>query len=102
MCYIKLMSSITNETVKRIASLVRIAIPDEELPKYGEHLSSLLTYVDQLQKIDTNDVEPLLQVNGLENIFRADVVTNGNMRDVLLACAPAQENGFIKVRTVRE
>lgn len=96
------MSTITNETVKRIAGLVRIAIPDEELPKYGEHLSSILTYVDQLQKIDTNDVEPLLQVNGLENVFREDVVTNGNMREELMANTPLHENGLIKVRTVRE
>lgn len=96
------MSNVNDQTVLDAAKMVRLAIVPEKLGQYRQHLESILQYIDQLNKIDTANVAPLLQVSGLENVFRDDVVTNQPMRDELLFNAPSQANGLIRVRAVRE
>lgn len=96
------MSKINDQTVLDAAHMVRVAIPAAKLGQYRLHLESILNYIDQLNKIDTSNIAPLMQVSGLENVFRDDVVTNQPMRDELLANVPSQANGLIRVRAVRE
>jgi len=95
------MSDISPSTVQHVAKLSRIALDASELPRYASHLSSILDYIDQLNAVHTDGVLPLLQVSDRKNIFRDDIVTNTDRRAELLANAPAQENGFIKVKTVK-
>ncbi len=95
------MSEISESTVHHVAKLSRIALSDSEVNTYAKHLSSIVHYVDTLAKVDVSNTKPLHQVNETMNVFRKDEVTNSSMRDELLACAPAHEDGFIKVKVVK-
>ncbi len=94
------MSKIGTEEVKRIAELAHIAITDEEAAKMSVELEQILGFVEQLQKVDTKNVEPTDQVTGLVDVTRPDEVQPSMPRDQLLANAPDQQDGYIKVRRV--
>ncbi len=101
MCYSVPMSKISHDTTKHMARLARIAISEDEIDHYSNQLSSILDFVEQLQAVDTGSVEPKLQINGLVNVFRDDVVTNKPETEQLLANAPMQTDGLLKVKSVR-
>ena len=88
--------------IEHIAELARLELSDEELSKYGEQLSGILTFIDQLKEVDTEDTEPTAQVTGMENIFREDEVIDwdDNERKQALAQAPALEDEQIKVKRI--
>lgn len=92
------MSNIDESIVKHVAKLARIEIASNEIEKYSQELSNILTYIDHIQQIEldsgvSNDAE-------LSNVFREDEVTNTNIRDKLLANCPMTEDGLIKVKQV--
>ncbi len=95
------MTDISAEQVNHIAKLSRIALDADEVPRYAKHLTSILHYVEQLGAIPTDNVVPLRQVSGLQNVLREDVVTNSDQRTDLLANVPMRHNGFIQVKTVK-
>ncbi len=88
--------------IEHIANLARLELSDEELSLYGEQLSGILDYIDQLQEVDTTGVEPTAQVTGLENVLREDVVNVWDKKEQAdaLAQAPSLEDGQIKVKRV--
>ena len=95
------MSDISIDEVKKLALLSRISISDEEAKKLAKELSSVLDYVEQLNKIDTQGVQETSQVTGLENVVRRDKeIDYKTTREALLSNAPDQEDGYIKVRRV--
>lgn len=94
------MSKISVEEVERIAKLARIGLSDAETTKMSEELGNILTFVEQLQKVDISDTEPTDQVTGLEDVWREDVVKPSPPREQLLAGAPHQKDGYIVVKRV--
>ncbi|MCK5510843.1 Asp-tRNA(Asn)/Glu-tRNA(Gln) amidotransferase subunit GatC [Candidatus Parcubacteria bacterium] len=60
------------EEIQHIANLARLDLSDQELDTYGKQLSDILGYIEQLQEVDTEGVEPTAQVTGLENSWRED------------------------------
>lgn len=90
------------EDVKHIAELARLELTDEELNIYEKQLSNVLDYIDQLQEVDTTDVEPTAQVTGLENVMRDDIVLEWNKEEVAssLGQAAKTENKQIKVKRI--
>lgn len=90
------------EQVKHIAELARLELSEEEIAKYGDQLTGILSFVEQLQEVNTDDVEPTAQVTGMENIFREDEVENWDEKEVAdaLAQAPDFEDGQIKVKRI--
>ncbi len=66
------MVKLTDEQVKHVAKLANLPITDDEVKKYGEQLSVILEYVDQLDKVDTSGVEPTFNVSGQSNIYHQD------------------------------
>lgn len=88
--------------VEKIAHLARLQIDEQDIPEYTKNLSSILDLVDQMQAVDTSDVEPM--ANSLDAVqrLRADVVTEENNRDKLQSVAPAVENGLFQVPKVIE
>ena len=94
--------SIDEATVRKVASLARIAVSDAEVAAMVPELSKLLDWVDQLSVVNTDGVEPMATV--IENAMRlrADVVTDGSIRDAVLSNAPAPEHGFFGVPKVIE
>jgi len=88
--------------VKRIARLARIAVPEPELPGLAKELSGILTWVEQLDAVDTAGVEPMTSVVAVRLPMRGDVVTDGGIQDKILANAPEPVRGFFTVPKVVE
>ena len=97
------MTKITADDVKKLASLSRIALSEDEVAKYQKELAAIIDYVKVLEAIDTKGVASTAQVTGLENVTRDDqVATDGLSTEDLLANAPDQIADYIKVKRVLE
>ncbi|VWX57024.1 Asp-tRNA(Asn)/Glu-tRNA(Gln) amidotransferase subunit GatC [Sphingorhabdus sp. 109] len=94
--------SIDKETVKKIASLSRIAITEAEADAFVPELNQILGWVEQLGEVDCSKVEPMTAVIPNKLRLREDVVTDGAIRDKILANAPVAEHGFFAVPKVIE
>lgn len=99
--------SINSSTVKKVASLARIAVSDDEAERLVPELNNILGWVEQLAQVDVTGVEPMTAVipNHLrlrDDVVNADPLTGGNVRDKVLANAPQAEHGFFAVPKVIE
>jgi aspartyl-tRNA(Asn)/glutamyl-tRNA(Gln) amidotransferase subunit C len=94
--------SVSPEQVRHIAKLARIAMSEEELERLVPELNNILGWVEQLGEVDTDGVEPLATVIDLKLRLRDDVVTDGKIRDKILANAPEAQHGFFAVPKVIE
>lgn len=99
--------SVDSATVRKIASLARIAVTDGEVEALVPELNNILGWIEQLGEVDTTGVAPMTAViaNTLrlrEDVVNADPLTGGNIRDAVLANAPAAEHGFFGVPKVIE
>ena len=89
-------------TVKKVATLARLAITDAEQEKFAGQLSGILKWVEQMNEVDTSKVEPLANVVNIDLKLRADVVNDGNIQPDILANAPESLEGFFVVPKVVE
>ena len=94
--------AIEQDEIEKIAELARIHISDQEIGQVTQRITEILQMVDQLQAVDTGDVEPM--ANPLDAIqrLRPDEVTQDNRRDTFQSIAPAIENGLYLVPKVIE
>ncbi|HLB79251.1 MAG TPA: Asp-tRNA(Asn)/Glu-tRNA(Gln) amidotransferase subunit GatC [Dongiaceae bacterium] len=88
--------------VAHIAALARIEVPDAELAALAGELSQILHWVERLAEVDTSAVEPMSSVVKMSLKRRPDVVTDGGIRDRILANAPETAQGFFAVPKVIE
>ena len=86
--------------IEHIASLARLGLTEEEKEKYAEQLSSILDYVEKLNKLNTDKIEQIAHITGAENVMISDEIKNKPDRDNLLKNSPDKEKGFIKVKSV--
>jgi len=93
---------ITEETVKRVAKLARIALRDGETQKLSKDLTKIVSWVKQLQGADVDDVEPMTSVTPQKLTRRPDDITDGNIQKKILANAPLTREGFFAVTKVVE
>lgn len=94
--------SIDLQTVKKIASLARISVTDGEAQALVPELNNILGWVEQLGEVDVTGVEPMTAVIPNTLRLRDDVVTDGDVREKVLANAPQAEQGFFAVPKVIE
>ena len=94
--------SVDTATVRHIAKLARIAVSDSEVEALVPELNNILGWVEQLQEVDCTGVEPMTAVIPNKLRLRDDVVTDGGVRDKVLANAPVAEHGFFAVPKVIE
>jgi aspartyl-tRNA(Asn)/glutamyl-tRNA(Gln) amidotransferase subunit C len=94
--------SVSPEQVRHIAKLARIAMTDDELDRLLPELNNILGWVEQLGEVDTDGVEPLATVIDQKLRLREDAVTEGDIRDKILANAPEAQHGFFAVPKVIE
>ena len=94
--------SVTNEQVRHIARLARIAMSDKEIERLAPELNNILSWVEQLDEVDTAGIEPLTAVIDQKLRLRDDGVTDGDIRDEVLANAPNAQHGFFAVPKVIE
>ena len=93
---------VTENDIKTVASLSRLRISDEESAEVMEQLDKFLTYVENLQAIDTENIQPTTYALPMQNVFRADVVKKSLDRELALSNAPLKEDGYFKVPRVLE
>ena len=89
--------SVTRDDVRKVARLSRIAVPEERLDELAGELNGILGWIDQLNEVDVEGVEPLTSVVETKLPMRDDLVTDGNIQDQVLANAPRSEHGFFVV-----
>ncbi len=94
--------SVDSATVRKIASLARIAVSDGEVEAMVPELNNILGWVEQLGEVDTDGIEPLTAVIDIETRLRDDVVDDGDVRDKVLLNAPDAQHGFFAVPKVIE
>ena len=94
--------SVDDATVRKIARLARIGVDDSQLAPLAAELSGILGWIEQLGEVDTQGVAPMTAVIPAHLKWREDVVTDGGVRDRVLANAPDSESGFFAVPKVIE
>ncbi len=99
---VRLNMSLDKETVKNIANLARINVPDENLDHLANELSFIMDWVNQLNSVNTDGVEPLASVIDVTLPLREDKVTDGDCRNKILANGPEIEDGYFAVPKVIE
>ncbi len=92
---------ITDETIEYVAALAKLSLSEEEKERAKKDLSDILGYMERMNELDTDSVEPMSHAFPLKNVFREDVVTNGNDRENMLMNAPKKKDGaFMVPKTV--
>ena len=94
--------SVTNQDVKKVARLARIALPEDQVEPMTDELNNILNWSEQLGEVDVEGVEPMTSVVETSLPMREDVVTDGGIQDKVLANAPKSEDGFFVVPKVVE
>lgn len=91
---------ISDETIEYVGILAKLELSDEEKEQAKKDMANMLDYIDTLNELDTSGVEPMSHVFLVNNVFREDVVTNGDDREEILANAPeAKEGAFVVPKT---
>lgn len=94
-------NTITLETIDYVAILAKLDLMPEEKLQAQKDMSNMLDYIDKLNELDTTGVEPMSHVFQVTNVFREDVVANGDDSSAILSNAPASKQGMFQVpRTV--
>ena len=94
--------SVDQDTVRRIARLARIAISDDDVPHLQGELNAILAFVEQLDEVEVEGVEPMTSVTPMPMKKRQDGVTDGGYPEKIVANAPASDDGFFLVPKVVE
>lgn len=88
---------ISDETIEYVGILAKLELSDEEKEQAKLDMGRMLDYIDKLGELDTTGVEPMSHVFPVQNVFREDIVTNGDTREELLKNAPEQKDGMFMV-----
>ncbi len=88
---------ISDETIEYVGILAKLELSGEEKEAAKKDMGRMLDYIDQLGELDTEGVEPMSHVFSVQNVFREDVVTNGDMREEILKNAPGEKDGMFMV-----
>lgn len=95
------MSKLTKDAVLKLAQLSRLKLTDDEIERFSVELSSILDYVQMLDEVDVEGLEPTYQVTGLKNVMRSDEVKDYQAKPAdLLKSAPSLEKNQFRVRRV--
>ncbi len=88
---------ISDETIEYVGILAKLELSDEEREQAKKDMGRMLDYIDKLNELDTEGIEPMSHVFPVDNVFREDVVTNGDDREQMLANAPQKKDGTYMV-----
>lgn len=94
---IKLANKISDETIEYVGILAKLELSEEEKEAAKKDMEQMLDYIDTLNELDTAGIEPMSHVFPVQNVFREDVVTNGDMREDILKNAPGEKDGMFIV-----
>jgi len=94
--------SVDSDTVRRVARLARIAVADEEVEPLRGELNAILAFVEQLNEVNIDGVEPMTSVTPTAMKTRNDEVTDGGIPDAIVQNAPVRDDHFFVVPKVVE
>ena len=94
--------SIDTDTARRVASLARIKVEEDALPALANEFNAILGFIEQLEEVDVDGIEPMTSVTPQRLKRRKDVVTDGNQQEAVLKNAPDAREGFFAVPKVVE
>ena len=94
--------SVDADTVRRIAHLARVAVPESDVEHLRGELNAILAFVEQLQEVNIDGIEPMTSVTPMAMKKRADVVTDGGIADDIVKNAPQSHDNFFRVPKVVE
>ena len=89
---------ISDETIEYVGILAKLELSEEEKEQAKKDMGSMLDYIDKLNELDTSNVEPMSHVFSVHNVFREDVVVNGDDRENILKNAPEEKDGSFSVQ----
>jgi aspartyl-tRNA(Asn)/glutamyl-tRNA(Gln) amidotransferase subunit C len=95
-------TELTRDEIQRVAVLARLKLSDAELDSLTSELAQILGHMDQLNELDTEDVEPMVHAIELKNVFRADEIRESLPRDEALANAPKSDGRYFHVPQILE
>ncbi len=90
-------NKISKETIEYVGILAKLELGEEEKEQAGRDMERMLDYIDKLNELDTDGVEPMSHVFAMSNVFREDRVENGDNREALLAGGPKVKEGSFQV-----
>lgn len=96
------LMSIDIETARRVAKLARIKVEEEALPALANEFNTILGFIEQLNEVDIDGVEPMTSVAPMQLKRRVDQIADGDMQDKILSNAPDAREGFFAVPKVVE
>ncbi len=88
---------ISDEIIEYIGILAKLELSHQEKEQAKSDMESMLDYMDKLNELDTSKVEPMSHIFPINNVFRVDIITNGNHREQILANAPEEKDGAFMV-----
>jgi aspartyl-tRNA(Asn)/glutamyl-tRNA(Gln) amidotransferase subunit C len=88
--------------IEQVANLSRIKLTDNEKNVFREQLTDILGYIEKLNELDTDDVQPMAYATSIKNVFREDQQESSFPRQKILELSPSSVNGFFKVPKVLE
>lgn len=93
---------LTKKQVEDVAKLARLELTDKDKNKFQKDLSAVLDFIDKLNKVKTDKIQPMAHITGLENISREDeaIEIDKELRNDLLNLAPEVQDGYIKVKSI--
>jgi aspartyl-tRNA(Asn)/glutamyl-tRNA(Gln) amidotransferase subunit C len=94
--------SIDESTAAKVAKLARIKVEEEALPALAQEFNAVLGFIEQLNEVDVEGVEPMVSVTPMRLKRREDVVTDGDQQEKILSNAPDAREGFFAVPKVME
>ncbi|MEE1007604.1 MAG: Asp-tRNA(Asn)/Glu-tRNA(Gln) amidotransferase subunit GatC [Agathobacter sp.] len=92
-----LRNFISDETMEYVGILAKLELSEEEKEAAKKDMADMLDYIDELNKLDTTGIEPMSHVFPVNNVFREDVIVNGDGSKDTLSNAPVQKDGGFKV-----
>ena len=95
-------SKLSKDEVKHVAALANIKLSPQEISKFQKQLSEILDYIEILNEVKTENVEPTSQVTGLENIFRKDETGKALTQEEALSGAKDKHQGRFKIKAIFE
>lgn len=98
----KFMIELTKEEVEHVAFLARIGVTDEDVVRYQKDLSSVLAYFEELNAVNTDDVEPIGHITGMTNVFRSDMAQDADkdVKENIMKNMPQTKDGYVKVKSL--
>lgn len=93
---------LSKQQVEHVAKLARLGLTEKEKEKFRKELSAILSFVEKLNEVNTEGVEPTAHIAGLQNVMRQDEArsTNQEVRENIMRLVPERKNGYVKVKAV--